>query len=303
MATTSELKSLDEISYRIQSKLIFAILIPMFLFFAAFVLNFPIATKIKHYIKKSLVTPQCQINFKDLSLEAFLPKVIISDVYIPKTCSTLLKEDLKLSQLTVKWQIINFFPFGIPLKAESTISGQNLEFYYVQGINQSLIRLKDQTIDFRKIDLPTSIKLGGKILLDLNLLVKNQNLDEFNLKVTSNNLILPSQNFEGFQFPELNLKDFFIEANTEGNPKINVQKFIVGTPDSPLRASFKGSINYKNQNVSFSPISLNGELFFSQDLKEKIPLLEMFFQSYNQKDGFYQLKLGGTLGAPKLIAL
>ena len=82
---------------------------------------------------------------------------------------------------------------------------------------------------------------------------------------------------------------------------INVKKIILGDPQSPMRANFKGTIDVQKSNVSFSPINLAGEIAFTQTFKENVPLVDLFFQNFLQKDGFYQIRLGGMLGQPKLM--
>jgi hypothetical protein len=68
-----------------------------------------------------------------------------------------------------------------------------------------------------------------------------------------------------------------------------------------MRANFKGKIQLQEGSVSFSPLDLRGEIAFTENFKQSVPLVELFFQTYEQKDGFYQIRLGGTLGQPRLI--
>ena len=73
----------------------------------------------------------------------------------------------------------------------------------------------------------------------------------------------------------------------------------MGDTDSPLRANFKGKIDLQEGNIAMSPLDLSGEIAFSENFKNSLPLVSMLFQSFSQKDGFYQIRLGGTLGSPK----
>ena len=84
--------------------------------------------------------------------------------------------------------------------------------------------------------------------------------------------------------------------------ELRIEKLIMGDTDSPLRANFKGKIDLQDGNTSMSPLDLSGEIAFSENFRQALPLIDMMFQSFNQKDGFYQVRLGGTLGSPKPIA-
>jgi hypothetical protein len=48
---------------------------------------------------------------------------------------------------------------------------------------------------------------------------------------------------------------------------------------------------------------LKGEIAFSESFTQALPLINMMFQQFDQKDGFYQIRLGGTLNSLKPAAL
>jgi len=303
MASMSEIRSLDEIGYKLKVKIPIIIGITLLVFLAAFSLSYPINEKLKTYIKAQLKVSGCQVEFNQIDAEIFLPKIVISDISIPAHCLGKTGENLKLNYLKINWQIIHFFPFGIPFRLDTEYSGQPISLYFVQGIDQQMIRLKDQKLALHRLDnLLGKFKLAGNMTVDLNFLSSEKKIKNLTLKAVSSDFSIPSQNLEGFTLPNMKIKDFYLEANSENHPKIQIDKLVLGNPQSPIRANFKGKLDYIKENISFSPLNLNGEIAFSSELKESIPLLEIIFQSFNQKDGFYQIRLGGTLGSPKPLS-
>ena len=67
---------------------------------------------------------------------------------------------------------------------------------------------------------------------------------------------------------------------------------------NPFTDHFKGRIDLQSGNIAMSPLNLTGEIAFSEALREQMAWLPVMFEQFTQKDGFYQVKLGGTLGAP-----
>jgi hypothetical protein len=167
-----------------------------------------------------------------------------------------------------------------------------------------MIRIKDQTTTLSKLGplLEDKVKLSGKVTTDLTVLLSNSNLiKSLELKAQSKDFVIPPQSIEGFTTPKMKVNDFYLEVNSKSPSKIMVEKLIIGDTESPMRASFKGTIDLKQANLAISPMTLSGEIAFSPSFKENVPLIDMFFQKFTQKDGFYQLKLGGMLGRPQLL--
>jgi type II secretion system protein N len=306
MATTSaEIVSLDEIQYKSKVKLVLYFLLTFFLFSMAFLNFYPVGEKLKSQIK--LLTknnPGCNPSFDEIRMEWLLPKIIISDLNIPAACLGRQGEDLKFNFVKLNYHFISFSPLGLPFRLDTEISGQPVSLYYVQGIGKQMIRLKDQKLVLNRLQplLGGSFKLAGAVTVDLNLLMVANQINKLSFKAQSKDLQIPSQSIQSFTLPNLKLNEFYIEANSEVPPRVTVDRLIIGDPDSPIRANFKGKIELVNGGMAFSPLELNGEMAFSESFKQSMPLIDMMFQSFAQRDGFYQLKLGGTLGAPKPMA-
>ncbi len=303
MATTTEIQSLNEIQYKSKIKIIFLIMLVGFLFTVSFLNFFPIGDKLKSIIKTSFNGRGCKPDFDEIRMEWLLPKIVVTDLKIPAACLDRGGEDLKFSHLTINWTLINFAPFGLPFRIETDLAGQPLTVYFVQGIGQQMVRIKDQTLNLANLRavLGDNVKLSGKLTVDLNMVRAGTTIKSLSVKAQSKNLQIPPQNLQGFTTPSLKLNEFYLEAISEAHPRIQIEKLILGDTDAPLRANFKGSIDLVDGNPAMSPLDMVGEVAFSESFRQSLPLIDMMFQSFTQKDGFYQIRLGGTLGSPKPI--
>lgn len=302
---TSEIQSLGEINYKSKIKIYFYILIVFFLFVFAFMNFFPVGDKLKSFMRSSLQGTGCNPDFDQIRMEWVMPKIVISNLELPAGCLGRMGDPLKFAHVTLNYQLINFSPFGLPFRLDTELNGQPLTVYFVQGFGTQMIRLKDQSISLPRLQplMGGEFKLGGNLMVDLNLSMEKQKLRSLHFIAQSKDLQIPSQNIQGFTTPNMKINDLRIEANSENPPRISIDKLILGDTDSPLRANFKGRIDLQEGAIQFSPMDLAGEVAFSQNFKQAVPLVDMMFQSFTQKDGFYQIRLGGTLGAPKPSSL
>jgi hypothetical protein len=306
MATLSEIKSLEDINYKSKIKTYWYFIIIPLISIIAFLNYYPISMEVKNFMKKNLKGSACSPDYDELRIEWLLPKLIISDLTLPSSCFGKSGEPLKFSFVSLNFHFISFSPLGIPFKLQTEVNGQPLTVYFVQGIGKRLIRVKDQSIVLSRLQgiAGGNFKLSGNIKLDFSGVFSNSHsLMELAFKAQTKDLQIPPQNIEGFTTPSMKVNDLYVEANATNSSKINVKKIILGDPESPMRASFKGTIDYQKNNFASSPINLTGEIAFAQNFKETVPLVDLFFQNYLQKDGFYQIRLGGMLGQPKLMNL
>jgi type II secretion system protein N len=304
MAIATEIQSLNEIQYKSKIKFLLMILMVFFFFVISFLNFYPIGDKIKSVIKTSFNGKGCNPDFDEIHMEWLLPKIVVTNLSIPASCLDRAGEPLRYSHLTLNYNIINFMPFGLPFRIDTSFGGQAISLYYVLGFNSQMIRLKDQTLNLTKLQplFGERFKIAGNVTTDLNVSMSKNIITHLDLKAQSKDLQIPPQNIEGFTTPSLKLNEFYLEAASDTHPRIRIEKLIMGDTDSPLRANFKGKIELQDGNTSMSPVDLSGEIAFSENFRQALPLIDMMFQSFNQKDGFYQVRLGGTLGSPKPIA-
>lgn len=304
MAGLSEIQSLDELSYKSKFKFYLYPLIIIFLFSISFLNYFPIGEQLKNFMKKNLAGSACNPDYDDLRIEWILPKIVVSGLNVPAGCLGKVGDPLKFTFVSIQFNLISFSPFGIPFKIDSELNGQPMTVYYVQGFGERTIRIKDQPVVISRLQpvLGSSFKLSGNLTLDLIAKVTNAGfLKDLDFKMRSTDFQLPSQNIQGFNTPNVKLNEFYLEALAENSSTVKIDKFIVGDPDSPIRANLKGKIDLQQGNMAFSNIDLKGEISFTENFKQTVPLVDLFFQNFSQKDGFYQIRIGGNLGEPKLM--
>lgn len=303
MATVSEIHSLEDINYKSRIKVYFYPLIVLGVFIFAFLNYYPIGDEMKAFMKKNLKGSACNPDYDQIRIEWFMPKLVITDLTLPAGCFNRVGEPVKFSFVNVNFNFISFAPFGIPFKIETEMNSQPLTVYFVQGIGSRTIRMKDQPIVMSRIQplLGGKFKMSGTVTVDLNAtMANNNNLTALAFKARSRDFQIPPQNIEGFTTPSMKVNTFYVEANSTNPPRVSVDKMIIGDPEAPMRANFKGRIDLQQGAMGFSPIDLTGEIGFSENFKQTVPLVDLLFQSYTQKDGFYQIRVGGTLGQPKL---
>lgn len=301
MATATEIQSLETIQYKSKIKIFFILILIGILFSIAFLNFYPVGAEFKKVLKRNLNKTSCNPDYDQIRIEWLLPKIIVTDLNLPASCLGKEGASFKFSYININFQFINFSPLGLPFKIDTEFNGQPLTLYYVQGFGERMIRLKDLSLVLTRIQpLLGAVKLVGNIKMDLNLLIDgNDRIKNLSFKAKSKDLSIPAQNIESFSLPNLKINDFYIEANSESSNNIILEKIIVGDPEAAIRANLKGQVDLQEGAISMSPLNLMGEISFSNQLKTQLPILEMLFQSYTQKDGFYQIRLGGTLGAPK----
>lgn len=301
MATLSEIHSLEDIQYKNKIRPIFLILLGLFLFIMAFLNFYPIGTMLKTQLKNNLGASGCNPDFDQIRIEWLMPKIIVSNLVIPANCLNREGEALKLNFVSLNYQLINFSPLGLPFRLDTEISGQPLSVYYVQGFGEQLIRLKDQKLVLSRLEsiLGKNLKLSGSVVVDMSLSLTDQSVKSMTLKAISKDFQIPAQRLMDFPIPNLKLNEFYLEAEANNPPTIAINKLILGDSNAPIRANLRGKIIKAIGDFSNSPLDLSGEVSLDEKIRQTQPLLEMMLQSFPQKDGFYQVRLSGTLGAPK----
>lgn len=295
----SEIQSLENINYRFKIKKYLLFVSLPFIFLFSFLSFFPISDQLSGLIQSNLKATGCPATFTSFDIEFLLPKIIISDLNVPKRCTG--SEDFFFKKVTLNYHLISFSPFGIPFKVDTKIYGEDISLHYVLGMGKQSIRLKDQKLNLTKLSpLIPQVKLKGLVTVDMRTILEGNAIKELTVKASSSNFEVPGQNIQGFSLPHLALKDLFLDANTQEDNKLKINKLIIGgaNQNSPVRANVVGNINLSQTQMMNSSLNLTSEISISDSLKESIPLLEMMLENFEIKDGFYQVKIGGTLGAP-----
>lgn len=299
----SEINSLDDLNYQGKLRYFLLALAGAVLFIYAFLNYYPINDKLKAIARPYLQKANCNADWEKVRIDFLLPKLVVSDLTIPASCFGKSGDALKLSYININFHLINLSPFGAPFRVDTELAGQPVSLHLVFGLGQKMFRLKDQTINISKLQpILGDFKLDGDVTVDASVLMSGQSIQSLSFKAASKNLEIPSQTIQGFNLQSVRLNEFYAEANGANPPRITVDKLVIGDRNSHIRANFKGKINLVQERIAMSSLDLKGEVAFSEGFKQSLPLVDMMFQSFAQKDGFYQVRLGGTLGAVKPLA-
>lgn len=259
----------------------------------------PIREKLDAVIHKSVKTiPGCPLEFKDYKVKLFLPRVEINNLIVPGRCFNNSREKLKIAKTSIFFRGFGFSPFGPHFKIETTIQDNPISAYLTAGLSSLAVRVENNTINLAilKPFLP-QLQISGHLQLDAFVKMSSQKLEDFKLSANSKNLILPAQNIMSFSLSSLKISNLLIKANQE-NDKVNLQKFIIGDQQSPIRANFKGVIRPNNRNVESSKLNLNGEVAFSKKFLTKYSIINLFLNKFTKRDNYYQIQIKGPLSRP-----
>ncbi|MBY0518013.1 MAG: type II secretion system protein GspN [Bacteriovoracaceae bacterium] len=298
MAVSSELKSLDEVEYNFGVHKLFIVAGVILSFMFAFLLYFPFEKKIETLVKSQLATlPGCRANFNSLHFEFFLPKVVLTDIQLPASCLGG-SNPIKLPRMALKFYGPSFSPFGLAFKMETELSGHEVGIHYAAGTSVQMINIQEPELPISALRsvLPMLPKIEGTVDLNVKVAVEGKNLNDLKILIQSQNLVVPAQNLTDFKIPRLALGNLSLKAESKGPRKIGIQEFILGKPEAAIRAKFSGTIDLATGAIAYSPVNMKGEAAFSEEFLQSFPILNLMLPQFTQKDGFYQIKLGGTLG-------
>lgn len=296
---SAELRQLDQVDYQTGVKKIVLVASLIGFFFLAFLINFPISSRIQSLVKAELAKlPGCNPNFNGLSFGLFFPKIILTDVQIPSSCFGENNEPILMRDLSLHFLGPSFFPLGVALKVSADLNGQPISIRYSTGISSQVIKIDEDSLNLAKVMsvIPSLPKLEGHLKIDMRLEMAQQQIQDIKLLAESKDFMIPPQGLGDFRLPRINVGDFSLKMQSEGPRKVIVDQFVLGKAEAPIRANFKGNINLVPANMAYSAVDLKGEAAFSPEFLESFSILNLMLGQFSQKDGFYQIRLGGTLG-------
>jgi len=270
-------------------------------FFVSFLLYFPISAQVQSFIKKAVgSSPACPITYTDLGFQLFMPKVIVKNVNLPASCFGNSGAPIVLDNLFLHIRGLNFSPIGPHFKVETQLFGNPLEAFVTVGLSTMAINLDNTKLNLSELSkfLPAGVKLNGDIQVEALAKAGQSGIQDLNLKASSKNLIIPSQNIMGFALTTLNIKNLLLKTQMESNNMLRLTDLIIGADNSPIRGNLKGTIRLNQRNINASPIDLIGEVAFSQEFLDKYAIIGMVMNQFDKRDDFYQIQLKGALGSP-----
>ncbi len=298
MATTSaEVKSLNEVEYSFGVQKLLLALLVIVAFTVAFLAHFPLEKKVEVLVKTQLAKiPGCRIDFENLRFEFFLPKAVLSEVTLPGSCMGG-RQPVKMQQLALHFRGPSFSPLGVAFKVTGDLQGTPVAVNYAAGPSTQVFNIQEPKFPLSVLNrlMPNLPKMEGSVDFNAKISLEGQNLSEILLAIDSQNFVLPSQSLNDLKLPRLPLGNFSLKVESQGPRKLLIKELILGKPEAPIRGKFAGSLNLAPGAIGLSPLDIKGEAAFSPEFIQAFPLISFMLQQFAQKDGFYQIKLGGTL--------
>lgn len=277
-----------------------------------FFLNFPLMTMLEGTIQEQMnkaSSSQCPVKFGKLRFEFLMPKFVIPSVDIPGRCFGRPEGQLALKNLSLNFLGPSFAPLGLKLKAEFKIEKDKVEIYSIISLKETIIKIKDNTINLSSLAPlnPNLSKVSGKFKINIKTTIKGKQASNSKFLIESKDLkILPIGIPQVMMTtPLLDLKNVKIkgELNQSGSKNIlSLSPLNIGYEKSPLSADLKGDIRLSSASLQASALDLNIRLRIGNEIKEKYGVLLTGFLSsqLNEQDGYYEGKILGNLGSPRL---
>lgn len=296
---------LDSINYDLAflKKPRWILLLFLFLVFSIF-LNFSFKKKIDALIFGALSSnSRCPINIDSYAINILpLPHIEIKNMSLPNRCIGGRNGVTSIPLSKAYFRGPSLFPLGISLKVETELNKNPIDLYTTIGFGHYVFELKESKLSLDKLSpfIPT-VTLAGEVIADMHVEIEESKLSLLNIKLQSNNFTFPAQEIQSFLIKRMNIKNLFLTAITEGN-KVKINQFVLGDESSPIRADFKGDVRLNSKNIKASNLSLTGEVAFSKEMLDEIFIIKSYMAQFDQKDGFYQLKVQGPLSRPLMTS-
>lgn len=263
-------------------------------------LHFPIKDYLKTQAQNALTSnPRCPISYQNLRLDLFLPYVRFNKLNVSGRCFNAPRKNLNLDYAQVKFNFLSFWPLGAKFHGIIKSDDSEINLYPKLGLSKHQIRI-------------TKTKLTGKFLSQLspfeNLVSGNFNIDSLiningsklsngDLKVVSEDLFISEKVIQGFPVPQLDLKNLLLALSFD-QKEARLTSFKLGNSESDVELELTGDIYPNMQNMNATKLNLVGKVRFSDAIIQKISILKLLLDNKEPQNGFYKMKILGTLGLP-----
>ncbi len=304
-----ETKVVDEV-YVFNKKTITLLMVTILCAFAgALLLNFPFSGGIKPMIAEKIDKNRaCPISYQSLDIGYFLPKVILDHPTVAGRCFGSPGKNISFDEAILKITMPSFWPIGIKTKFHAKSKDALVNIFPRIAIGGHSVQVENTSIkgSFLNQFLPFSNLLKGDIKVQGNFdfndiqSIQRKQVERGNFRLSSKNLLIPSQDISGFSIPMMALRtlDF---AGTITKKKVHIKALRLGDSKSKIQAEFKGSIILSLRNINSSTLNLEGKLRIDDSILNSIGLLRIMLNGKKKKDGFYFLQLKGSFAAPQPI--
>ncbi len=307
MTKNSNPSELDENIYEVSPKtkrLVF--LLAFFVFAIGLTFRFSLKNLMTVAIKEKIekVKGRCPFNYQDIDLGFF--STHIKNLEISSRCLST-SQDLKMDELIISWGFPSFSPLGLKLNITPVVKKKELRgtqfiiapFGWAMKIDKEEISFIDYTSFFS----PIKVSGTGDFQLDLRGSY-SQEINSFSLSLNSQNILIPSQNINGFLLGNLKIGKANIKIiPSKDEKKIEIYTFELGEKKKDLFAQISGDLEINKKNIGQSKMDFKLKGSLSQEIIQQFPLVELLLGRYKTPEGEIKMSIAGRLNRPTFSPL
>ena len=274
-------------------------------FFVSLLFNLPIEKSIKTLVANQIYSiKRCPMDFRDLKLHLFLPRIEIQDFAIQGQCFGKNLSGLELKSINLYLLGPSFSPLGGKVKVEIDQPNLTVNTYLNIGMKEQKIKIEDSKITGELLTklMEEKFTLLGNLSADGLIGMKKQKVSTASIKLTGTDMMVPKQVISNFEIPHLKLGPLIFTGKLAGKGKVknfDLMQLTLGDKKSDLEVDLAGKVTVNPLNLALSPADLKGKLNIGKKVREAIPILNIYMGSAKQKDGYYNFSLKGKLGKLK----
>lgn len=282
-------------------------------FFLFLIYNLPLTKNIKRIVTAKLTTvPGCPMEFSDVELGIFLPKIDIHNLKFIGPCNGLRLGGVELKKVRATLLGPSFSPLGFKVRVNTASHGINLNLYANVSPSQAMkLKVEDTGVNSEFLGklIGKPLPFTGRILLD-GLVDGKMNRQKFkpsdiSVKITSPSLLMPKQTINFLELPQLMLGPAIMSVKTTGSgksQKLKILQFIVGDKKSDIEVELEGDIKPNFNDFGQSESNLKGKIRIGKKVTDIVPmslLNSMVLKGAKPRKGFYLFGLNGPLRTTK----
>lgn len=276
-------------------------LITLLAFVVAILFNFPLEKNIITLVEGEIAkNRRCPLSYQKIEMGYFLPKLIFTDITVPGQCFNKVGTNLNFDEALLKVSFPSFWPLGIKTKIEAQTQGARINIFPRLAFGGNAVQIEDTVLEgpFLSQFTPYPNFFRGKVKVQGNFEFKGKAISDGHLRLDSNDFIIPAQMIAGINLSSIPLKKLEF-AGTYTKKSFHIKAMRLGNNDAPIQAEFSGKITPNARNFNFSRLDLEGRVRLSSAFLNEVGLLRLMLNGKKTKDGFYYLRLKGTMAAPQ----
>lgn len=283
-----------------KKSILFLIIISFFSLIIGFTLNFQVKEQLLGFIESKVkANRKCPMTYRQVSIGTLFTSIEIDGFEISSRCLRT-KSSLVIKKIKTSLTLPSLSPLGITLNTQVTDKYSKIDVTTVHGFYNHYIKARSKKLSAKSIStLLNGFNLLGDFEFNTNIDATNKNIKTMDLSLKSKNFSIPRQNVGGFDLPIMKIGQVSLKAKLKNSKDLTISQLILGQEKSPIRANITGKITLNKYNMKKSPIDLKIVIKFSKSFIESFAILNLFLDSSKQDEqGFYHLKIKGTLGSP-----